>query len=226
MSIGEAINNVIDSSLFMESLRNLNWSRGYLWYVELDGVPSPFQRGGVIGLPVINVQIQVAQGNTLDWNAGLDTFVVPFNRSGVRRINLQMYDDEQGTIAGFFERWYNLIYNPYKGVLPVNEAVKQITIRKLKSTRSTAYRYITDKDGMVSKEEGRNYLVFPNSMFQEDEKNDPNPRTYSVELVIAKDLTPDFGPPPKKLGQSSIFGIDIGEISTESGFLSKLADYI
>ena len=53
------LNKVVKNALFLEALRNLNWSRGYSWYVELDGVPNPFQRGGVIGLPVTDINFQI-----------------------------------------------------------------------------------------------------------------------------------------------------------------------
>ena len=47
----------------MEAMRNLAWSRGYLWYVELDGVPNPFQRGGVLGLPCKSITFTVYAKN-------------------------------------------------------------------------------------------------------------------------------------------------------------------
>lgn len=225
-NIGNALNNSLKSVLFLEALRNLNWSRGYNWYVELDGVPNPFQRGGVLGLPVTNVTLTVANGTTYDWDAGLEKLSVPLRKENTYEIDLTMYDDEQGTIVTFFERWFNMIYNSYNGVLPLNEACKCITITKTKSTRATAYRHIQDIKGEASKVPGRSFLVYPYGTLEEAEKIESGPRTYTVRLKVANVLDADYGSPTEKLGQKSIFGIDIGEISTEEGFLSKVADYI
>lgn len=225
-NFGNALNNSLKSALFLEALRNLNWSRGYNWYVELDDVPSPFHRGGVIGLPVTSVTVTVANGATYDWEAGLEKLSVPLKKENYYNIDLNMYDDEQGTIVTFFERWYNSIYNSFKGVLPLNEACRCITITKTKSTRATAYRHIESRDGQQSKVPGRSFLVFPYGTLEEAEKIDSGPRTYTVHLRVANVLDADYGNPSEKLGQKSIFGIDIGAISTEEGFLSKVADYI
>ena len=64
----DSLNSAWKTVLFMEALRNLNWSRGYCWYVELDGVPNPFQRGGVLGLPCTSVSFTLAQGSSFGYN--------------------------------------------------------------------------------------------------------------------------------------------------------------
>ena len=114
------------TALFMEAMRNLNWSRSYLWYVELDGVPNPFQRGGVLGLPCKDVQLTMNETDQFGWNNGIASFKVPKSANSLATITLTVVDDERGTLRKFYERWFNEVYNPYYGVLPVTEACKQL----------------------------------------------------------------------------------------------------
>lgn len=142
----DSLKNGIKTALFMEAMRNLNWSRSYLWYVELDGVPNPFQRGGVLGLPCKSITFELGNGESYNWSASTIGLAVPKGASKLGNINLEVMDDEQGTLRQFFERWYNMIYNPYKGVLPVIEACKQLSIYYQKSTRRNIKRIYYDID--------------------------------------------------------------------------------
>ena len=72
------LGSLVKTSLFMEALRNLNWSRDYLWYVELDGVPTPFHRGGVLGLPCTNIQYTLSTGSTYKIPSFMQDLVVPY----------------------------------------------------------------------------------------------------------------------------------------------------
>ena len=76
-TVKNSINNMVKSALFLETLRNINWSRGYCWFCEMDGVPNPFQRGGVIGLPVRNINFKIAEGNQPRFD---------FERNSIRKI--------------------------------------------------------------------------------------------------------------------------------------------
>lgn len=229
------LNKVVKNALFLEALRNLNWSRGYSWYVELDGVPNPFQRGGVIGLPVTDINFQINNGESFTWESAVETFSVPLKKS-LCRVQLTLLDDEQGTIFTFFERWFNNIYNSKYGILPVTEISKCLSVYKLKSTRtkvsrnivSDPYKFDISTGATFSRKDGRNLLVYPEGPLVEDEKSDSGPRKYSVDLVIVNQLDADFGNPSKRPGSTSIFNriINKNPGQTESNFLSKLADYI
>jgi hypothetical protein len=225
--IGGAINNAVKSILYMEAIRNLNWSRDYCWYVELDGVPNPFQRGGVIGLPVVDVTFETASGTSYTWEAGNYQFSVP-KGNNILSIQLSMLDDEQGTILTFFERWYNLIYNSGNGILPVTEACKCITIAQTKATRSNVTRVIKSSDNsQIKSVVGRDFLVYPENELQIQEKNGTGqPRMYTVRLIVVKQCTPDHGNPSRIEGQASIMGIEIGGNTTGGQFLDRIADYI
>lgn len=232
MSLASAINNVVNSALFLEAMRNLNWSRGYSWYVELEDVPNPFQKGGVICLPVTDINFTVVDGQSFTWESTMESLSVPLKRS-LTRVSLSMLDDEQATIFTFFERWYNSIYNPYGGVLPVTEACKTLTIYKLKSTRSKierdyySYNYLTHTRDLNTKN-CREFKVYPEGPFIEDEKINDAPRHYNQSLVIVDQIDADFGDPRIKGGKGSFFGSDPipGTGGDDSTFLSKLADYI
>ena len=225
-NIKDKASEIAHTALFQIALGNLEWSRGYLWYVELDDVPPPFHRTGVLGLPVTDILYTVSDGEHYYWSSGIDTFSVPLNKN-LCTIDLTMYDDEQATLFTFFERWYNSIYNSRLGVLPATEACKNISIYKLTSSRSKLIRYAYNYDMSTHLEhaknttDGRNFLVYPKGPLQEQEKIESNPRTYKIELVILDQQDPDYGNPSiseiKKRTQSN---------SKELTFLEKASSYI
>ena len=77
----------------------------------MDGVPNPFQRGGVLGLPCKSITYRLGNGETMDTNTSTIDFAVPQRYGSIGDISLDLYEDEQGTLTTFFERWYNEIYN-------------------------------------------------------------------------------------------------------------------
>lgn len=233
----------LNAALFQVALANLNWSRGYSWFVELDGAPSPFQRGGVLGLPVTNVQYTLVTGEEIDWESGGQKFFAPKGRSGDELVTLDLIDDEQQTMFTFFERWYNNVYNPYKGTLPLNEACKEITIYKLKSTRNKINRNIkrgnvdyseggsnvfkkvgnlikagVTKDVYNNTVTGRTFYVYPYGSFQQTLDNKNEPMSFNVTLRIAYQADADYGIP------SSIYNKSLTDVA--GSFLEKAANYI
>ena len=76
LNVGDWLKNAIKTSLFMEALRNLNWSRSYLYYCELDGVPAPFHRGGVLGLPCTNISYSLGYGQTMRISSFMQDMVI------------------------------------------------------------------------------------------------------------------------------------------------------
>ena len=242
--VKNAIGELIKPALFLETLRNINWSRGYCWYCEMDGVPAPFHRGGVLGLPVKNISFKIAEGTTYSFTTStVETLEVPRAMGNLGIINIDMLDDEQQTLARFFERWYNQIYNPYNGVLPVTEACKQITIYKQKSTRRNVKRayYNIDNNtnilaqgfewltkGKVKREtEGYDFLVFPSGPLQFSWGTDQNDlNTLSVTLCVASFQNQDFGDPCVSNGFTSILGKTNGNLHQGLSWLDRLADFI
>lgn len=243
--VKNSINNMVKSALFLETLRNINWSRGYCWYCEMDGVPNPFQRGGVLGLPVRNITFKIAEGTPYSFaTSSVETLEVPRTMGNLGIVTLDMFDDEQQTLARFFERWYNQVYNPYNGVLPVTEAVKQITIYKQKSTRRNVKRayYNIDnnssylekafnwlvKGGSTRREtEGYDFLVFPAGPLQFNWGTDQNElNTLSVSLTIAHFCNQDFGNPTISNGYMDALGKVTSELREKNKWLDKLANFI
>jgi hypothetical protein len=250
-TVWSSIKNGWKTALFMEAMRNLAWSRGYLWYVELDGVPNPFQRGGVLGLPCKSINFTLGQGNNYEWSAGVNTLKVPQSIGSVGSMNLNLVDDEQGTLRQFFERWYNMVYNPYYGVLPVTEACKQISIYFQKYSRRNVKRVYYDIDtsidnlfgngfnlgGIVkkfNKDFGENkstdsmdFLVYPTGTVQYNLQTDANALIeFSVSLEIAYFINQDFGNPNVNSGVKTILDTQFGGISEGNSWLDKIADYI
>ena len=255
-TIWNSVKNGWRTALFMEAMRNLAWSRGYLWYVELDGVPNPFQRGGVLGLPCKSINFTLAQGSTYDWTAGINTLKVPQNIGAIGSMQLTLVDDEQGTLRQFFERWYNMVYNPYYGVLPVTEACKQISIYFQKCSRRNVKRVyydidtpinnffgngfnlggvvktwekITEKMGNAEHKstDSMDFLVYPSGTVQYNLQTDANALIeISVPLEVAYFVNQDFGNPNVNNGVKTIFDTQIGEITDGSSWLDRIADYI
>ena len=162
-----------------EALRQLNWSRSYLWDVDLEGAPYPFNAGGQIGFPAIEVDDTIAIGDTFDFEAGLDFLRVPRRRSRVD-IRITFYDLEDGRLELFFEDWFNRIYGAPSsnssrtaGVEFLSNSVKKLTVRKLNSKRGKIYERV--------------YNVFPNGTIMGVNKStDSGPRMYMVDFCVAK----------------------------------------
>lgn len=247
-NVANSIRNMVRSALFLETLRNINWSRGYCWYAEMDGVPNPFQRGGVIGLPVKDISFKIAEGTTYSFNTStVETLEVPQAMGNLGIVTMSLLDDEQQTLARFFERWYNQVYNPYNGVLPLTEACKQITIYKQKSTRRNVRRVYYNIDnnsnnrigvglsqffrrGLLEKEtEGYDFLVFPAGPLQFAWGTDANDlNTLQVNLTIAHFVNQDFGNPTSNNGILDWFGSSDGNVHGLDGrsWLDKLSNFI
>lgn len=253
LKVPSMIKSAWKTALFMEALRNLNWSRGYGWYVELDGVPNPFHRGGVLGLPCKDIQFDLAQGSTFSWESGVNKFEVPQNIGETNSVRLTVFDDEQGTLRQFFERWYNEVYNPYLGVLPVTESCKMLSFYLQKSTRRNVKRVYYDIDQTLSSinnsmekqirtkisekmnqavfnkriDDSINFLVFPkNSVSMNYQTNDNELVSFSVDLSVALFCNQDFGNPTVNSGVKTINDTVIGGETTGDSWLDKIADYI
>jgi hypothetical protein len=232
----------INNLLYHEAIRNLNWSRDYLWYVELDGVPNPFQRNGVIGFPAVSVTYTVNDGEIFTWHGAMEEFAAPKSKR-LCDINLSFIDDEQQTLLTFFERWYNNIYNNNVGVLPLRECCKAISIYSLKSTRNKINRKIfkydidtgdntnnLSNDSVMIDNGGneivdcREFIVFPDGPLQEqlNYSGSGAPREYTIRLVIADYVNADYGNPALHESTNSLFNTN----DEGSDFLSKIADYI
>lgn len=228
-NIKDKANNIVKTALFQVALANLEWSRGYSWYVTLDDVPAPFHATGVLGLPVTDVTFTIADGNDFTWNTGFDNVSVP-NSKNLCTMNISVLDDEQATIFTFFERWYNNIYNSRLGVLPVTEAAKNISIYKLTAARNPvirhAYTYDRNSEELsLQRVNSRDFLVYPKGPLQEQETySSSDPRKYNIELVIVNQINPDMGNPSVHNGNNTIFGRQIN--SGVQSFLDKAADYI
>jgi len=246
-SFWSAIKKGWRTALFMEALRNLAWSRGYLWYAELDGVPNPFQRGGVLGLPCKSISINpLVEGESLDIPSSTITMRVPKGCGSLGTIQLSLLDDEQGTLYSFFERWYNEVYNPYYGVLPVTEACKQLSLYRQKASRRNVKRVYYDIDNTVNNvlntilpkgyenmakmpksTDAYEFLVYPSQNMSFNWQTDANDlMTLEVNLQIAYFINQDFGNPCVNNGQKTIFDVAIGTITDGASWLDKIADYI
>lgn len=247
-SLRQTANNI----LFLEAFRNLNWSRGYDWYVELDDVPSPFARNGVIGLPVTSINYDLVNAETTSWTSGVETYDIPLRRNSCQ-IQMNLIDDEKGTMFQFFERWFNSIYNNRCGVLPLNEACKTLSIYQLKSTRSRiARQYVNPSSPLVfsgnhslkgslfghqlsdifsfkyntnTSKYGREFLVFPKSTLNMQEKTDSSPREFTITFAVAHQLDADYGDPSERGSATlTLFG---NEINIGGGnFLEQITNYI
>ena len=245
-NVTNTLKGVLRTALFMETLRNINWSRGYCWYCEMDGVPNPFQRGGVLGLPCTNVNFTIADGTNYTFGvSSMETIEVPRAMSNLGIVTLDLLDDEQQTLTRFFERWYNQIYNPYKGVLPLTEACKMLTIYKQKSTRTNVKRVYYNLDKTISSfagglgtswltkgkvpesTEGYDFLVFPTAPLQMSWATDGNDlNKISIQFKIAHFVNQDFGSPDTSTGITEFLGNTSGNIHYGSSLIDRITDFI
>ena len=176
-----------EMSNFLKLIEEVNWSRGYGWFVEMEDAPPPFN-GSAIGLPAIDVTFVSINSEEYSWDSSTSKHYVPKCRGGEEMIQLNLIDDEQATLYTFFENWMNDIYDLYNGVLPLSEACKKITIHRFTSERYRVRRKVRGKNV-----EGYTYFVYPFQNIAETlSSTDNEPVKFTVSLRIASqlDLTP------------------------------------
>lgn len=174
-----------EMSSFIKIIQDINWSRGYSWFVEMEDAPPPFD-GSALGLPVTDITFVDVIGEEFSWDSSTWKHYVPKCRGGEEEINLTLIDDEQATIYTFFDNWMNDIYDPYNGVLPLTEACKRITIHRL-----TSERYRVNRDVNGAKVEGYTYYVYPINQLTETlsgEDNGPVKLQVPLRIVSHTDL--------------------------------------
>lgn len=250
-ALWDSLKNGWKTALFMEAMRNLNWSRDYNWYCLLDGVPAPFHRRGVLGLPATSFNYILAGGEVKSWESSGTPLSVPLkNLSNATTISLDLLDDEQGTLRQFFERWFNEVYNPAYGVLPLDESVKCLTLYYQKSTRRNVKRVYFDIDEKIEDNgtlfskvhnitkgrlshvlakdtEGIDFLVFPRGQLNLQHQTDNNGLIhFNVQLEVADISNRDYGNPNFHHGVSTVFDMSDGKINNGNSWLDKIADYI
>lgn len=177
---------------FQLKLSNVNWSRPYQWKVQLHTTADDLINGAKLynfsaekdGLPVIDVQDNIAYGEEFSWETGAEPLYVP-QRKSKYEISITTLDDEDGTLELFFEYWFNLVYNQvdeyglYRGVLPLDKACRRLTITKMSGLLTTIYT--------------RDYYVFPIGTLMGSNKSDTSaPRQYNIQFRVANYVNPSF----------------------------------
>jgi hypothetical protein len=199
-----------DQVRVLAAMKNINWSRSYLWDVELDDVPFPFNKRGPVGLPCTDVDDTLAMGSTYDFEAGTNLLKVPQKKMAYD-LRITIYDDEEGTLERFFESWFNQIYHE-TGVLPIQEAVKLMRVKKLTSSKSIVF--------------DRLYLVYPNATLMGVNRTDSGPRQFSIDFVVARYINPQNFVPTLEPQASSKknYSMDVqGTIVTQGTITGKQA---
>lgn len=157
-------------------LKQIEWSRGYLWDCYISPAPPAPFNNAAYGLPVIDVSDAVAIGQSYDMNAGTSTYRFPYRKTFFD-IKLTFLDDVNGTMETYFENWFNQTYmwdglsDGGNGTINfLTKISRELKVTKLDSKRRAIY--------------SRNYLVYPEGTVYGYNNNESNVRSFSVILVV------------------------------------------
>ena len=158
-------------------LKQIEWSRGYLWDCHFSKRPDKPFNDPAFGLPVIDVTDAVAIGQSYDMNAGISTYRFPYRKTFFD-IKMTFLDNEDGVMETYFENWFDEIYQ-WQGLHGgdngtmnyLTNAVRELKVTKLSTKRREIF--------------SRKYLVYPEGTIYGYNNNESNVRSFSVILVVA-----------------------------------------
>ena len=158
-------------------LKQIEWSRGYLWDCHFSKRPDKPFNDPAFGLPVIDVTDAVAIGQSYDMNAGISTYRFPYRKTFFD-IKMTFLDNEDGVMETYFENWFDEIYQ-WQGLHGsdngtmnyLTTAVRELKVAKLSTKRREIF--------------SRKYLVYPEGTIYGYNNNESNVRSFSVILVVA-----------------------------------------
>jgi len=155
----------------IEVIREIEWGQKYLWDVQIEGAPKPFDKF----FPATSIEEDMAVVEHFEFTRYMSTYAVPKNQK-IRRLKLSFYDDEYNTLSLWLAGWINIeIFNSGFCLSPLEDVAKTITILKLNRKKEI--------------QQSISYNVIPEGVVRYDGSSDSAPYEYSVDFIIVADNT-------------------------------------
>jgi len=154
--------------LNIEKLRTVEWGRTYLWEVRFsgkDGPSAPFNDW----FPAVHVQEELATINTMQIQAGTNTYEIPQSTT-LKDVTIDFLDDVNLTLAKWLADWINsMIVNGRVQFL--ESCVRTLIVQKLNLNRDPI--------------QTSSYRVFPSTSFYFDGNSESATPQYSCKFIVA-----------------------------------------
>lgn len=154
-----------------DQVRQIEWSRSYLWDVKFYDAPAPFNTW----FPATDVSIDEGVLESKSFDIFVTSFSIP-TRTKEKVLSLTFVDDANHTLIDWITAWMALIVND-SGVLTLEQAKKKIDITRLNNKRKPI------KVGSTSYVES--YGVYPEGTIQFlGGSDDAKVNSYQVKFNI------------------------------------------
>lgn len=165
----------------LEQIRNVEWSRTYLWDIQFPEAPTPFNDW----FPAVDVEYDIYSHTPYTVNAGQSTFKIP-KASEALGVRVTFNDNVDNVLADWMEEWVQFtILGGRLWAASLDEAVKEVRIARLGMDR------IPTTGGL------RSYWVMPEDTLIWRGTSDAGVNQYQISLHIAGDAlrSPALNPP-------------------------------
>lgn len=151
----------------IDEVRNIRWSRSYLWDLKFLDAPPPFNNW----FPATDI-------DDLKWSVGaweapgfLRRIPIPSYVTDLKRVRISFIDDVLGTLEHWMDHWVNeIIFDKGRGVATAEEAVKRAQLIRYNESRKIIRSVIYD--------------MFPYSEFPYNGRSAAVANEYSIEFFV------------------------------------------
>jgi len=150
----------------IDKVRNIEWSRSYLWDVKFPDAPAPFNDW----FPAIDVELNLATLNSYEFQGGASTYKVP-QLSSAFDLKITYVDDINDSLTRWISDWINAdILSENNTLKPLKQIVKMVQIMTLDLDRTPLHVY--------------SLWVYPEGSIYFHGDSNADPHTYTVDFVI------------------------------------------
>lgn len=148
----------------IDQLRQIEWSKSYLWDVKFNNAPKPFNEW----FPATEVTENTANLNSMPVEGGNSGFKIPQSKAATD-VSITFIDDINNTLYTWISNWLNSIT---KGqvVSTLAECTQMVHVAKLANDRSII--------------DSTSYLVYPEGNISFAGNSNSDTRQYTVSFVI------------------------------------------
>jgi hypothetical protein len=164
-------------------IRQISWSRSYLWDIRFPSAPAPFKDW----FPATDVSVEMGVLVSKEFTFFSTDCSIPIGTKE-KSLNITFIDDAVHTLIDWVTFWMNTIVSPVSikgnnflidsGVLTLEQAVKEINIIRLNSKRNPI--------NVGNEEYIDKYKVYPTGTIKFIGDSDSKVNSYQVNFVIAE----------------------------------------
>ena len=159
----------------VEAVRGVQWGTDYDWELKFNkgsGLTKPFDEW----FPAVEVDDALHDIESQSFDLANATASLP---KGVAETPLRItfHDDYKGTLEKWLLAWMKKIADFNKGVLPLDESTKIVSINRLAPYSETV-------TGLKKVLDTKTYRIYPNGTFSDNKSQNSKAKVFSMEFKI------------------------------------------